>query len=149
MYPPSISVKALHRRQRISNTNSTLGTHLNSLWLHRGQRRSVSGFFNAFEELAVEAISFHPEVDLYIIDEIGPLETLSRMFSATAKMLLKNEKVRVLATVAKQGRGFVREVKRLPGTEQMELTESNHEQAEQKIMSLIASSIQLPVEEAV
>jgi nucleoside-triphosphatase len=96
---------------------------------------------DAFEEKAVEAISFHPEVDLYVIDEIGPMETLSRMFSATAKMLLKNEKVCVLATVAKSGRGFIREVKRLPGTEQIELTESNREQVERDILELIVSSV--------
>ena len=89
---------------------------------------------DAFEEAALEAIAFHPEFNLYVIDEIGPMECLSKMFCETAKMLLKNERVAVLATVAKGGHGFVREVKRLPGLEMIELTGDNQGQIEDELL---------------
>ena len=89
---------------------------------------------DAFEEAALEAIAFHPEFNFYVIDELGPMEALSRMFCETAKMLLKSDKVAVLATVAKGGHGFVREIKRLPGIEMIELTGNDHDKVEDDLL---------------
>jgi nucleoside-triphosphatase len=89
---------------------------------------------DTFEEAALEAIAFHPEFNFYIIDELGPMEALSRMFCETAKMLLKSDKVAVLATVAKGGHGFIREIKRLPGIEMIELSGTGHEQIEDDLL---------------
>ncbi|MBN2497489.1 MAG: hypothetical protein JXR96_23050 [Deltaproteobacteria bacterium] len=79
----------------------------------------------AFESLALDAIGFHAGTDLYVIDEIGPMQTLSRIFSETAKMLLKKDEVAVVASVSRQGRGFIREVKRMAGVDTLELNEDN------------------------
>lgn len=86
------------------------------------------------EETLLQAIGFKSGVDLYVIHEIGPIETMSRTFSETAKMLLKNERVAVLATVAKQGHGFVREAKRLPGLDMIEVTGQNAAQIEDQVI---------------
>ena len=89
---------------------------------------------DVMEEALLGAIGFKSGGDLYVIHEIGPLETMSRTFSTAAKMLLKNEKVAVLATVAKKGRGFVREVKRLPGINALEVTDVNASAIEEKVV---------------
>jgi nucleoside-triphosphatase len=89
---------------------------------------------DALEGALLNAIGFRAGVDLYVIHEIGPVETLSRHFSNAAKMLLKKDEVAVLATVSKQGRGFVREVKRLPGINAIEVNEANAAAIEEQII---------------
>ena len=88
----------------------------------------------AMESALLSAIGFTIGVDFYVIHEIGPVETMSRPFSEAAKMLLKNDKVAVLASVAKQGRGFVREVKRLPGLDTIEINENNASSIEDQLL---------------
>ena len=83
---------------------------------------------DAFEELALDALAFHSDKNLYVIDEIGPMQTMSRIFSETAKMLLKKDEVAVIASVSKQGRGFIREVKRMPGLDCHEVSEDNFDE---------------------
>jgi len=48
-------------------------------------------------------------------------------------MLMKKDEVAVLASAAKQGRGFVREVKYMPGIEVHDLTPENAAQLEDQI----------------
>ena len=95
----------------------------------------------AFEEAALEAIGFHIGVELYVIDEIGPMEALSRTFCETAKMLLKNDKVAVLATVAKTGGGFIREVKRLPGVETIEVNRDSSMKIEEEVVAVLRAAL--------
>ncbi len=89
---------------------------------------------DALETSLLDAIGFKQGVDMYVIHEIGPLETMSKNFSTAAKMLLKKDDLAVLATVSKQGRGFVREAKRLPGINAIEVNEQNEEPTEEKIL---------------
>lgn len=97
-----------------------------------------------FEEVALKAIGFQSGVDLYIIDEIGPMEVLSKIFCETAKMLLKNDKVAVLATVAKSGSGFIREVKRLPGVDTIELTRESAAKVKEDLVILLKTAFAPP-----
>jgi nucleoside-triphosphatase THEP1 len=103
----------------------------------KGRGKRIGKFLideEGLDEALVAAIGFRSGVDLYVIHEIGPLETLSKNFSVAAKMLLKNDKVAVLATVARQGRGFVREVKRLPGIELIEVNTQNKVAIEERVI---------------
>jgi len=97
-----------------------------------------------FEEVALKAIGFQSGIDLYIIDEIGPMEVLSKMFCETAKMLLKSDRVAVLATVAKSGTGFIREVKRLPGVDTVELSRENAAKVEEDLVILLKTAFAPP-----
>jgi len=99
---------------------------------------------DAFEAPALEAIAYHPEYNFYVIDEIGPMECMSRMFCETAKMLLKNNDVAVLATVAKGGHGFIRDIKRLPGVEMIELTGEGHEKIEDDLLIKFMTALVKP-----
>jgi nucleoside-triphosphatase len=89
---------------------------------------------DAMEEALLDAIGFTAGVDLYVINEIGPVQTISRNFSTAAKMLLTNDRVAVLATVSKTGRGFVREVKRTVGVNFLEVNEDNQAALEEQIL---------------
>ncbi|MBW1808452.1 MAG: AAA family ATPase [Deltaproteobacteria bacterium] len=117
----------------------------------KGKKGRRVGKYNVdidvFEEAALEAIAFQAEYDLYIIDEIGPMEVMSKMFCETAKMLLKNEKVAVLATVAKAGHGFIREVKRLPGIETIEITAENKNRIEDELIMKFMEALIKPESE--
>jgi len=109
----------------------------------KGRGTRVDNFYvdeQAIEAVTLEAISFRMGIDLYVIDEIGPMETISRTFSVMAKMLMKKDEVAVLASAAKQGRGFVREVKYMPGIEVHDLTAENAAQIEDQVCrSLLAA----------
>jgi len=100
-----------------------------------------------FEEAALECIAYHPEYNLYVIDEIGPMECLSRMFCETAKMLIKSDRVAVLATVAKGGHPFIRDIIRMPGTEVIELTGSGHERIEDELLVKFMTALVKPAGE--
>jgi len=95
----------------------------------------------AFEEAALKAIGFQSGVELYVIDEINPMGTLSRTFCETAKMLLKSDKVAVLATVARTGHGFIREVKRLPGADTFDVNDENSMQVEEEVVARLKGSV--------
>ncbi len=63
---------------------------------------------------------------VYLIDEIGKMECLSRVFTNRVEQLLAAGKP-VIATVAKHGGGFIEEVKRWPGVELWEVTLGNRD----------------------
>lgn len=69
---------------------------------------------DTFEAVAIEELSKLASV--YIIDEIGKMETLfSKRFNATVRKILDNPNVVVVGTVAMQGGGFIGEVRHSKG----------------------------------
>lgn len=52
--------------------------------------------------------------DVYLVDEIGKMECLSKCFVTAMRRLLQS-RIPVVATVALRGSGFIAEVKRMPG----------------------------------
>ncbi|RME24900.1 MAG: nucleoside triphosphatase [Deltaproteobacteria bacterium] len=101
---------------------------------------------DAFEQVALDAVAYHPEYNLYVIDEIGPMECLSRTFCETVKMLIKSDRVAVLASVAKGGHPFIRDIIRMPGTEVVELTGSGHERIEDELLVKFMTALVKPGE---
>lgn len=67
-----------------------------------------------------------PVVALFVIDEIGKMECLSRGFLDAVRALLSLE-CPLLATVALSGGGLIEEVKRRPGAQLVHLTRDNRE----------------------
>lgn len=52
-----------------------------------------------FEKIALPQLEYKDNVMLYVIDEIGKMECLSKSFQTAVKELLQREDVVVLATV--------------------------------------------------
>jgi len=66
-------------------------------------------------------------VELFVLDEIGRMECLSKKFVAAVRRLFGSEKC-VLATVAQKGSGLIAEIKSHPGTELITLTRDNRDE---------------------
>jgi nucleoside-triphosphatase len=77
------------------------------------------------------------EAELFVIDEIGKMECLSRKFIAAVRGLFGSDKT-VLATVAKKGAGLISEVKNYPGTELFNLTSENRDKTIDEIIQILS-----------
>ena len=77
------------------------------------------------------------DAQLFVIDEIGKMECLSRKFIAAVHRLFDSDKS-VLATVARKGTGFISEVKNYPGTKLLNLTIENREKTIDEILKILS-----------
>lgn len=81
-----------------------------------------------FDEIVREELERPPpEVDLYVIDEIGKMECYSETFVEQIRGLLDGERP-VLATVAARGGGFISEVKDRDDVEILQVTKHNRDE---------------------
>ena len=87
----------------------------------------------ALDAVAVPALVLE-ERAIYLIDEIGKMECLSRAFTDAVARLLDSP-CPVIATVAQRGAGFIAEVKRHPRAELWEITRGNRETMPERIVS--------------
>jgi nucleoside-triphosphatase len=71
-------------------------------------------------------------VDLFVIDEIGKMECLSKGFVEAVRGLLTGDKS-VLATIAQKGSGFIAEAKKLSGIELIVLNVRNRDSVVEQI----------------
>jgi len=70
-----------------------------------------------FEKSVVPVLNIEQsDAELFVIDEIGKMECLSKKFITAVRRLFVSERP-VLATVAQKGTGLIREVKDYPNTE--------------------------------
>jgi nucleoside-triphosphatase THEP1 len=67
------------------------------------------------------------DADLIVIDEIGKMELFSRRFRNLVRELLDSEK-KVLATIARQGGGMIKEIKSRSDLAIFEVTSENRNQ---------------------
>jgi nucleoside-triphosphatase len=91
----------------------------------------------ALDEIVDEALAPSSSVDVYLIDEIGRMESFSPRFVAATERLLDGRRL-VIATVALRGGGFSEEVKRRPGVELLRITPTNREEMPGQVLEWIA-----------
>jgi len=75
-------------------------------------------------------------IDLFVIDEIGKMECLSKKFVDAVRLLLASDKC-VLATVAQKGHGFIQEVKSRPDVTLFNLTRSRCAETIDEILQML------------
>jgi nucleoside-triphosphatase THEP1 len=80
---------------------------------------------DSLDTVALPALAVEPGA-LYLVDEIGKMESLSRAFTGAVAALLDSG-LPVVATVAQRGSGFIAEVKRHPRAELWEVTGANRD----------------------
>jgi nucleoside-triphosphatase len=90
----------------------------------------------ALERIAVPALALGEQPAVYLIDEIGKMECLSRAFVTAVATLLDSERV-VVATVAQRGTGFIAEVKRHPGADLWEVTRANRDALPARVVAWV------------
>lgn len=81
----------------------------------------------AIDAVVDEAISPLPELELFIVDEIGRMECFSARFVAAMRRLLDDPRP-VVATVAARGGGLIAQAKARPDVELLEVSVRNRDQ---------------------
>ena len=71
-------------------------------------------------------LAFYENCALYLVDEIGKMECMSKGFVTAMRTLLTCDKL-LVATVSKGGRGFIEEVKTRNDVELLEVTHPNRD----------------------
>ncbi len=77
------------------------------------------------------------DAELFVIDEIGKMECLSRKFIAAMRGLFASDKS-VLATVAQKGSSLISEVKNYPGIQLFKLTHENRDKIIGEILQILS-----------
>jgi nucleoside-triphosphatase len=80
----------------------------------------------AIDAAAKTALALAPEIEVYLVDEIGKMECFSQRFVASMRALLDSEKP-VVATIAQRGGGFIAEVKCRRDVEVWQVTVRNRD----------------------
>ena len=93
----------------------------------------------AIEGVAHRVLAPDPAVRLFVIDEIGKMECLSRSFVEAVRTLLAHGQP-LLATVALRGEGLIEEVKRDPRARLMALTRENRDCVPREIADLLRAA---------
>lgn len=89
----------------------------------------------ALDEVAEATLGHDAEgADVVIIDEIGKMECLSSAFLDTTTDLL-DEPVPLVATVSRNGRGLISEVKNRPDARLVEVTRANRDELPERIIA--------------
>ena len=81
----------------------------------------------AFEKSVVPILDIEQSnAQLFVIDEIGKMECMSKKFVTAVRDLFASDKS-ILATVAQKGSGFISEVKNFPGAKVLTLNANNRD----------------------
>jgi nucleoside-triphosphatase len=78
----------------------------------------------SIDRLAKTALRIEPNIEFYIIDEIGKMECLSSIFVTCVRSILDSGKP-IIASIAKKGEGFISEVKKRQDSVVWEVTLKN------------------------
>lgn len=81
---------------------------------------------NAIDSAADELLLLNGEAEIYLVDEIGKMECLSKHFIGLMRQLLQSDKT-VIATVGKKGSGFIAEIKQRQNCLLWEITRENRD----------------------
>jgi nucleoside-triphosphatase len=132
-----------HRGQRVGFTIVTLNGEKGTL-ASLGTRPPTVGRYavhlDAFEKLALPQLDWHgAPADLYVIDEIGKMELFSSKFKRTIIDLLA-QPTQLLATIAKKGNGFIKQIKSRSDIELVEVTRANRDQLPHDIIQRITKA---------
>jgi nucleoside-triphosphatase len=93
---------------------------------------------------AIDAVSRRvlvpdPGVRLFVVDEIGKMECLSRGFVDAVRALLAQGRP-LLATVALRGEGLIAEVKRDPRARLLQLTRDNRDRVAEEVADMLRAT---------
>lgn len=92
----------------------------------------------ALDSVVGPSLRIEPDVDVYLIDEIGKMECLSDRFVSAMRILLDSQKA-VIATIALRGSGFIAEVKRRKDCVLYEVTRPNRNELPARILAHVCS----------
>jgi nucleoside-triphosphatase len=89
---------------------------------------------DAIDAIVETALALDPELEIYLVDEIGKMECFSGRFVTAVQGLLESDR-RLIATVAQRGGGLIADVKHRPDVEIWEVTRANREELPERIQT--------------
>ena len=117
---------------RIVTLDGQVGS-LASLGTQNPKVGKYSVHVETFEKLVLPCLDpVEPPVDLYVIDEIGKMELLSRHFQTRIIELLA-QPINLLATIAQRGNGLIDQIKQRTDVEIIEVTRKNRDQLPEEL----------------
>lgn len=111
--------------------------HSNIYSPHRVGKYGID--LSVVDQLADLTLGVMPEVDCYLVDEIGKMECYSQRFIAAVRRLLTSRCL-VVATIALHGGGFIAEAKQRTDVEQWEVTLKNREELPKRALAWLRSA---------
>ncbi len=84
------------------------------------------------------ALAVKDEVEVYLVDEIGKMECMSRQFVAAIRALVGSRKP-VVATIARMSGGFIAEIRQREDAERWELTRANRDGMPERVLEWLAA----------
>lgn len=102
---------------------------------HRVSRYGVD--IAALDAIVEEVLAPSSRADVFLVDEIGRMECLSRRFVAAIEAFLDSKRL-LVATVALKGGGLIEAVKRRPDVELWSVTKSNREELPERVREWIS-----------
>jgi nucleoside-triphosphatase len=94
------------------------------------------------DRLAKTALRIEPNIEFYIIDEIGKMECLSSIFVAGVRSILDSGKP-IIASIAKKGEGLISEVKKRQDSVVWEVTVQNRNDLPDSILRWMRDKCEL------
>lgn len=94
---------------------------------------------SVIDQLVDLTLGLTPQVDCYLIDEIGKMECCSQRFIAAVQKLLTSHCL-VVATIALRGGGFIAEVKQRTDIEQWEMTLKNRGELPERALAWLRAA---------
>ena len=88
----------------------------------------------AIDALADSTLAAGRRIDVYLIDEIGKMECLSRRFVEAMRRVLASTKP-VVATVGQRGGGFIAEVKRRDDVTVWTVSQANRDELPARVVA--------------
>lgn len=92
------------------------------------------------DEIVVRIQNEKSEPKLYLIDEIGKMESFSLKFRNWVEELVRG-KIPIIATIAKGGNQWIESIKKFSGFQIMELTPKNRDSVAKELQNEISNSI--------
>jgi nucleoside-triphosphatase len=105
--------------------------HVNINSAHRVGKYGVDTA--GFEELLETIELYSPDVEMIVIDEIGKMELFSGRFCDLVHHVFNSNK-QLLASIALEGKGFIREIKQRSDIHLVEVTQNNRDRLPQELV---------------
>jgi nucleoside-triphosphatase len=105
--------------------------HIDFPHVHRVSKYGVD--IAGIDAAIASALALDTDVDLYLADEIGKMECLSASFVTAMEKLFDYGKP-LVATISKEGSGFIEQVKRRPDALMWEVTHANRDKLPQQVL---------------
>ena len=111
--------------------------HIDSRGAPRVGRYGVD--VQAIDRAAEEHLAVDPQIEIYLVDEIGKMECCSGEFVRRVQELFDSQKT-IIATIGRQPGGFMAAVRGRPDAELWEVNQSNREALVDRVLSWLAKN---------